>query len=295
MTILHIAQVNIGRMKAALEDPVMAGDVRDDFAALEDIEFEASIDLFRAAPQEVRTAHAIAVRDIGAATCLTCRGIEPAAMFRRAVRLGAGRATTEAGLDDVLAYMNERGLRYAVPVAPQSQPPALASWLEARGFTRGYAWMKFCRPCDGAPQAASDLEVRVIGGEHGGEFGRVVAEGFGLPPSVAPWLGALAGRANWVCAMAFAGSTPVAAGAVYVGGGYAWLGLGATLASHRRHGAQGALLSRRMLEAAARGARVAVTETGERLPDKPSHSYRNILRAGFKETYLRQNYLSPSK
>jgi hypothetical protein len=33
MTVLHIAQVNIGRMKAALEDPVMAGFV----ARLEEI------------------------------------------------------------------------------------------------------------------------------------------------------------------------------------------------------------------------------------------------------------------
>jgi hypothetical protein len=41
---------------------------------------------------------------------------------------------------------------------------------------------------------------------------------------------------------------------------------------------------------AVRGARVAVTKTDERLPDKPSNSYRNILRAGFKAMYLRQNY-----
>ena len=48
-----------------------------------------------------------------------------------------------------------------------------------------------------------------------------------------------------------------------------------------------------MREAAARGAQIACTETGERLPDKPSNSYRNILRAGFSEAYVRQNYLSP--
>jgi hypothetical protein len=46
--------------------------------------------------------------------------------------------------------------------------------------------------------------------------------------------------------------------------------------------------------AAARGARTAVTETGERMPDKPSASYRNILRAGFQERYLRQNWMSPT-
>jgi len=263
------------------------------FAALENAEFEAQVDLYRAAPEAVRTAHAVEVRDVGGATCLTCRGLEPATVFRRAVRLGVGRAASEAELDDVLARMSGCGLRYVVPVAPQSQPADLPAWLERRGFARGYAWMKFCRPCDGAPQAASDLDVRVIGAELGEAFGRVVAEGFGLPPAAAPWVGALAGRANWVCVMAFAAGTPVAAGAAYIKGEHAWLGFGATLASHRRLGAQSALLARRVREAAARGARVAVTETGERLPDKPSASYRNILRAGFEEMYLRQNYTSP--
>jgi hypothetical protein len=271
------------------------GELKYGFEALEDIEFEAAIDLFRAAPRDVQAAHAIRVRDIGGATCLTSRGIEPAAMFRRVVRLGAGQETSEAGLDDVLAYMNEHATGYAVPVAPQSQPSTLASWLEERGFRRGYAWMKFCRPCDGASQAQSDLELRTVGGEAGGEFGRVVAQGFGLPPAVATWVGALPGRANWVCTMAYEDGTPVAAGAVYVNREHAWLGLGATLASHRRRGAQSALLTLRLSEAAVRGARVAVTETGERLPDKPSHSYRNILRAGFEEMYLRQNFMSPSK
>jgi len=268
--------------------------IQYDFAALENAEFEANIDLYRAAPEHVRITHTIEVRDVGAATCLTCRGIEPAVVFRRVVRLGVGRATNESELEDVLAHMNTQGLSYAVPVAPQSQPSDLASWLEKRGFTRGYAWMKFCRPCDVVPQARSDLEIRVIDRELGREFGRVVAEAFGLPPAVVPWVGALAGRPNWVCVMAFARATPIAAGAVYINGEHAWLGFGATLASHRCQGAQSALLARRLSEAAAHGARVVVTETGERLPDKPSHSYRNIVRAGFQEMYLRQNYMSPA-
>lgn len=264
-----------------------------DFAALENAEFDASVDLYRAAPKDVRDSHAVEVCEIGTAACLSSRGIEPATVFRRAVRFGIGGTATEAALEEVISHMSGRGLRYAVPVAPQSQPSAIASWLEGRGFTRGYAWMKFCRACDGAPQAASDLDIRVVGRELGGEFGRVVTEGFGLPATVAPWIGALAGRANWVCVMAFAGASPIAAGAVHITGEHAWLGLGATLASHRRHGAQSALLARRLAEAAARGARLAITETGERLPDKPSNSYRNILRAGFEEMYLRQNYMSP--
>ena len=264
------------------------------FSEVENVEFDAMVDFFRAAPDEVRLEHAVEARDVGTVSCLTCRGLEPAAVFRRAGRVGVGPAVGESQLDEVLGHMDACRQRYVVPVAPQSQPPTLASSLEKRGFTRGYAWMKFCRPCAGAPQATGDLEARVVGADLASEFGRTVAAGFGLPPSAAPWVGALAGRANWVCVMAFDAGAPVAAGAAYVGGEYAWLGLGATLASHRRRGAQNALISLRLAEAAARGARVAVTETGERLPDKPSASYRNILRAGFEEAYLRQNYLSPS-
>jgi len=266
-----------------------------DFVALESVELQAQIDLYRAAPDAVRTAQAIEIRAVGTASCLICRNVEPATIFRRAAGLGVQYPTSEWELDQILEYMNSCGQSYAVPVAPQSQPAALTSWLMNRGFTRGYAWMKFRRACDGAPPVRSDLEIRSIGRELRGEFGRVVVEGFGLLPALAPWVGSLAGRPNWVCVMAFADSIPVAAGAAYVNGEYTWLGFGATLASHRRRGAQNDLLALRLSEAAARGARVAVTETGERLPEKPSNSYRNILRAGFEEMYLRENYMSPPK
>ena len=264
-----------------------------DLAALEGVEFAAFTDLYRAAPDEVRAAHAVGMQELAGTTCLTSRGIEPAAIFRRAVGLGLRHAATEIELEDALACMKSRTTSYVVTVAPHSQPAALPSWLEKRGFRRGYAWMKFCRPCADAPRANSNLEIQVVGRECGGEFGRVVAQGFGLPQSVAPWIGALPGRPNWICVMAFADAGPVAAGAAYLKDAHAWLGLGTTLPSHRRLGAQTALLARRLGEAAARGARVAVTETGENIPDKPSGSYRNILRAGFREMYLRQNYISP--
>lgn len=265
-----------------------------DFEALENAEFDAMADFFRAAPEDVRAAHAVEASEVAGATCTTSRGVEPAAIFRRAVRVGVGRAASEGDLDRTLAHMSGLGLRYVLPVAPQSRPAALASWLENRGFTKGYAWMKFSRACAGAKRSPCDLEIRFAGRELAAAFGRVIVAGFGLPHAIAPWIGALAGRAGWVCVMAFDAGAPVAAGAAYVKDGYAWLGLGATLASHRGRGAQSAIIERRLDEAAARGARVAVTETGERLPDKPSNSYRNILRAGFEERYLRQNYLSPA-
>lgn len=267
---------------------------KDDFERLEQAEFAAYVDLYRAAPAALRREHAIEVVPLSAATCLGCRDFDPPAIFRRPVGLGVGRAVSEAELEAVLAHMDARGLRYAVPVAEQTRPSELSAWLAQRGFTRGYAWMRFRRDCSTSRAALTNLQLRVAGTELGADFGRVVAEGFGLPAAIAPWLAALPGRASWICLLAFDGASPVAAGAAYLDGDHAWLGFGATLASHRRRGAQSALLARRIEEAAARGARVAVTETGERLPDRPSHSYRNLLRAGFQERYLRQNWLSPA-
>ena len=77
-----------------------------DITALENVEFKAMIDLWQAAPTELRVANEIEVRDIGHATCMTSRGIEPPAVSRRAARLGVEHATSEAEAEDVLEFMN---------------------------------------------------------------------------------------------------------------------------------------------------------------------------------------------
>src|SRR5262249_26210930 len=125
-------------------------------------------------------------------------------------------------------------------------------------------------------------------------FGRIVVEAFGLPESTVPWMAALPEHSRWLCLLAFRDGTAIAAGALYLHGDHAWLGIGATLPAYRGLGAQTPLLAHRLAEASARGAKVAATQTGERVPGEPGHSYRNILRAGFEEVSLRQNYTSPS-
>jgi hypothetical protein len=93
--------------------------------------------------------------------------------------------------------------------------------------------------------------------------------------------------------VAFDGDDPAATGALYVDGDVGWLSLGATLPEHRRKGAQGALLAERIRIAPALGCTALVTETGEAVEGRPSNSYRNILRAGFAEAFVRPNLRSP--
>ena len=76
------------------------------------------------------------------------------------------------------------------------------------------------------------------------------------------------------------------------GGGY--LGYAGTAPEHRGKGAQSALLAARIRRARELGCDAVFTETGEQLPDRPSASYRNILRAGFEELYVVPNWLSPA-
>ena len=75
--------------------------------------------------------------------------------------------------------------------------------------------------------------------------------------------------------------------------GVAEFGLAATLEPARGRGCQLVLLRRRIVDAAAAGCHTLFVETGERVPDRPAGSYRNILRAGFEEAYLRPNWQRP--
>ena len=64
----------------------------------------------------------------------------------------------------------------------------------------------------------------------------------------------------------------------------------ATLPSHRRRGAQGALVARWIRDGLALGCRFFAAEAAEDTPESPNRSYHNLLRAGFRLAYLRRNY-----
>ena len=72
----------------------------------------------------------------------------------------------------------------------------------------------------------------------------------------------------------------------------AWLGFGATLEEARGRGGQSAMFATRLADARAQGCRWAVTETGEETEEEPvNHSYRNMLRSGFRLAYARRNWV----
>jgi GNAT superfamily N-acetyltransferase len=240
---------------------------------LEAAERAAYTDAFRGSPELCEIA------EIDGATCMALRRI-PERTFCRVM----GLASTNS-LDEIAAFFGDTPWWI-------SDSHGLGPELEERGFTRDYGWMKFSRGV-GPRQARSDLTVVKIGTERADDFASVVAGGFGIPDWAQPLASNVVGRPDWSCYVAYDGDAPAGAGALYVHEKTGWLGLGATLPQFRGRGAQSAILAARIEEARRIGCAAVTTETGELENDRPSNSYRNIVRAGFREEGVRENYRAP--
>ena len=231
--------------------------------------------------------------------------------MREAVIAGGGHAEAVGG---ALCFVHEKlpipELNRTLPLGPAIDLDAIERWyhgraytvsvspgceelepeLHARGYERGYAWMKFERGDDPPPAVTTDLHVAPTLDPE--PFARV-AVGSGLPLGPSETLAVIVGAPGWQCFVAWAGGEPAGIGSLYVDGRTAWLGIAFTRPEFRGRGAQTAILAARIEAARAAGATTLTTETGERVKGRPDQSYRNILRAGFREAYLRPNWRSP--
>ncbi len=266
-----------------------------DESASEAIERAALQDLHAMAPAPVRTA--LGIRGVGIGTAYaSVAGALPASaiVINRVIGLGTGAPAREHDVRAIVdAYAAAGVARYFVHLHPQARPPELTRWLGAAGLERARGWQKFERGTEPVPDASTDLDVREVGREHGPAFARIVCDAFDLGSVATEWLSQLPGRDGWRVVMSFDGDVPAGCGALFVRGDAAWTDFGATAAAYRRRGSQGAVLARRIALALEHGCRRLFTCTGEAVPGDPQHSYSNILRAGFRESYVRANYALP--
>jgi GNAT superfamily N-acetyltransferase len=244
-------------------------------------EIEALRSMFSLVPGDLAEELGVAILELGEAVAVRASFLSGAPEVNHAL----GVSTSEQ-LDALAGFYG--GTRHAVSPLPGVD---IDAELRARGYEPGYAWMKFSRGVDPPTDVATDLRILEVGEKGGADFGRAAVEGFGLPARAADWLERLPGHGGWHCFVAYDGSEPAAAGAVHVFEDIAWCGIAGTRQEFRRRGAQSAILAARIRRAAELGCTLVVTETGELVDDRPSNSYRNILRAGFEPQYLRANYV----
>lgn len=249
-------------------------------------------EIWESVPAAVAAERGIEWRRFGPIQVTVAAGLAQVGMLN--LVLGAAEPDAVAGghLAAAANWTRERGVSPYVSVTP-GLPEAdnAEAWLNENGFVPAYAWMKFVRDAH-APRfkVPDDVDVVEVTDPEQEPFGMIAATGFGMPAWAATFFAELPGHEGWRCYVARIEGEAVACGAMLLDGSVAELGIGATLESARRRGCQLALLHRRITDAGAAGCTTLLVETGERVPGRPSNSYRNILRAGFEEAYLRPNW-----
>jgi GNAT superfamily N-acetyltransferase len=264
-----------------------------DSAALDRAERRFWRDVWDSVPQEVAAERGVELRKFGPIQASIATDLPEVGMLN--MLLGAAEEGGTENLPAAAAWAEERGVFPYVPVTPGLPGSGAAeAWLPENGFEPAYAWMKFVRgphpPRFPAPQGVEVVEVAASDQE---PFGTIAAIGFGLPAWGSEFFAHLPGRDGWRCYVAKVNDEAVSCAAMLIEEGVAEFGVAATLEQARGRGCQTALLHRRICDAAAAGCHTLFVETGERVPDRPSASYRNILKAGFEEAYLRPNWQHP--
>lgn len=261
-----------------------------DPAALDRAERRFWRDIWESAPAEAAARHGIELREFGPIQATVVDDLGKVGMLN--LLLGAAEDPGGEHLGAAARWAEERGAAPYVPLTPGLPHSAAAeAWLRENGFEPAYAWMKFVRdPHPPRFRAPEDVEVVELSAPDQEPFGAIAAIGFGLPAWGAEFFAHLPGRDGWRCYVARIDGEAQGCAAMLVDDGIAEFGVAATLEAARGRGCQTALLHRRIADAAEAGCYTLFVETGERVPDRPSASYRNILKAGFEEAYLRPNW-----
>ena len=264
---------------------------------LEAIERAAVTELHEAAPPELRRDLGLACEEIGTALVSVAGGCPASAIVvNRALGPGESRPGERHEVAAIAERYRRAGVaRYFVHVHPDARPPQVRQWLMDLGLNRTRSWVKFLRGSEPPPDVpGGGLQVRPLSPEHRDAFGCIEAAAFDLGEAAAPWMACLADAPHWHAYVSVTEDEKIAGcGALFVKDGIGWLDWGATDPDFRRRGSQAALLRHRIREAIAMGCHTLVTATGEEVPGDPQHSYRNIVKMGFAESYAWENYALP--
>jgi hypothetical protein len=252
-------------------------------------EAEAWAEMQLALPEEFARRLGVRVRRLQGGLAIMAQHLDNLAL-NRVLGLGLERPFTRSLLDELVAEYRAAGVpRMLVQWCPLASPPEVPAWLSGAGFRTIPRIAKLWRAADASATAPCELEIRRIGRDDAETFATVAGQV--ERRDLAPGFCSTVGHDGWSHYLVFDENRAVAAAALRVRGDVGWLGLGATLVEARRRGAHGALLARRVQDAAAAGCRWVVCETTEETAARPNQSYRNMRRAGFEVLYMTENFV----
>jgi GNAT superfamily N-acetyltransferase len=260
------------------------------------VELHGTEDLYRAQPEEIVERAGVHVSRSGSALVAVLSKV-PSGVYSRVIGLGLDGPITAESADAAVARLRESGATRAFvhvsPYASSATREEVADLLEARGLTRHpRSWMRFVREtASPPPEAHTDFVIREARADEATRVDEIVRVAFELPEVARGVYEVVVDRPRWHVFVAEDRGTLVGTAALFVDGDVGWCAFGCVLKEARRRGGQSALLAARIERARALGCRVLFSETGEAVPGDPQHSYKNLLRSGFREAFTRPNYL----
>jgi GNAT superfamily N-acetyltransferase len=211
------------------------------------------------------------------------QGAAASANFNRVYLCGRESGTQPDALGQLIQLFTAAGVkRFFVWLSPGSGMDVVRGWLDEQGLTR-VRWTGYPTLCRSEPSPVrfrTDLEIRQVSASE------IEAARDQLGETLWPGYARSAGKQDFFHYMAFDGARPVAIAALCVFEDIGYLIAAATVESHRKRGAQQALIAERIKCAEQIGCSTLVSETLTML----EHSLRNLQRAGFEEVYEKEVY-----
>lgn len=253
------------------------------------IELEAHRALYSSVPDSVKKALRFSMEEVNGVVC-SVSSAEPSILINRCFVTDEKALEKISVIKTIKQLYSDAGVGEFFLHVPHATAKDHAN-LEQAGMKKSRGWMKFKRDTTPAVARNPDLSIRKIDAEYAEAFAKIVVPCFDLTEASIPLIASVVNHPDYHIYMGFDNDTPAATGGFFFRDGVAHCDFGATHSDFRGRGFQGALLAQRINDAIAMGAKNLYTATGEDVPGDPQHSYNNILRYGFKENYLRENWV----
>ena len=268
------------------------GGVEYDPQDLDRVERRFWRDIWESVPAEIARERGVAVRDFGPIQATAVSALAGVGMMNLVLGAAEPGAVEDGHLAAAIGWVRELGVDCYVSLTPGlAGAEAAANWLAANGFARTYAWMKFVRDAHPPRFSVSSRCRGRRGHPHRSGALRDDRRDRLRPPGLERGVLRRPPRQRGLALLRRPGRRRAA-------------GLrrhahppGDRRVRHRRHAR-----ARPRTRLPARPASAPHRRRGGRRlphplrrdrrasPERPSVSYRNILRAGFEEAYLRPNW-----
>jgi hypothetical protein len=213
--------------------------------------------------------------------------------FNRALCIGLDYEVSDKQLQEIISFYKKAGTsRFMIQVSPAALPENNEEIFLRNGFVRHNQWVKSYKRLQSEVELPNTyLSVEKLKLADIEEFENIIKSAFEFENNSHLLISRTYKKPGWTHYLAKENGNPIAAATLFICGKTASLAIGGTIPEARGRGAQNFLIAQRLNDAYKAGCEYAVVETAEDLPEKPSQSYRNMIKAGFELAYLRPNYV----